>query len=91
MRRGLRRRRRLGQPIPRDLIAQFDALPAEDVPADYFDLIDELEACDSRETMRRWALCTVARRSALPRAAQAKLRELTVEHTAALKAKEPTA
>lgn len=88
MRRGLRPRRRLGQAIPHDPVEQFDALPIEDLPADYFDLIDELEACDTRERMRSWALCTVARRAALPRPAQAKLRELTLEHNAALKAKE---
>lgn len=91
MRRGLRPRRRLGRPIPHAPIEQFEALPPEDLPADYFDLIDELEACDTRERMRSWALSTVARRAALPRAAQAKLRELTLEHQKVLKVKGPAA
>jgi ERF superfamily len=55
-------------------------IAAEDLPQDYFDLVDELEAAATKEELRQWALGTTARRAALPKGAQAKLRELTIEH-----------
>lgn len=47
-------------------------------PLDYFDLVDELKACTTKEKMREWTLGTTARRAALPREAQNRLRELTI-------------
>lgn len=58
---------------------------AEELPEDYFALLDELEACQTKEELRRWALNTTARRAALPKVAQAKLRELTIEHQNSIK------
>lgn len=62
-----------------------DAVPAEEMPADYLALVDELEAAATKEDLRRWALDTTARRAALPKPAQARLRELTIEHQNAIK------
>jgi hypothetical protein len=61
-------------------------IAAEDLPQDYFDLVDELEAARTKEELRQWALGTTARRAALPKGAQAKLRELTIEHQNSIKA-----
>ena len=60
-------------------------IAAEDLPQDYFDLVDELEAAATKEELRQWALGTTARRAALPKGAQAKLRELTIEHQNSIK------
>lgn len=65
-----------------------EAVAAAELPEDYFTLLDELEACETKDDLRRWALGTTARRAALPRPAQAKLRELTVERQNAIKAAE---
>lgn len=62
-----------------------EAVPAEQMPADYLALVDELEAAATKEELRRWALDTTARRAALPKPAQARLRELTIEHQNAIK------
>lgn len=62
-----------------------DTVSAEDLPEDYFGLLDELEATESKEDLRRWALNTTARRAALPKVAQSKLRELTIEHQNSIK------
>lgn len=62
-----------------------EAASAEELPEDYFALLDELDATETKEELRRWALNTTARRAALPKAAQAKLRELTVEHQNSIK------
>lgn len=62
-----------------------EAAHAEELPEDYFALLDELDATETKEELRRWALNTTARRAALPKAAQAKLRELTIEHQNSIK------
>lgn len=62
-----------------------ESASAEELPEDYFALLDELEDCHSKEELRRWALNTTARRAALPKVAQAKLRELTIEHQNSIK------
>jgi hypothetical protein len=62
-----------------------EAVPAEEMPADYLALVDALEAATTKEELRRWALDTTARRAALPKPAQARLRELTIEHQNAIK------
>lgn len=62
-----------------------ETVSAEDLPQDYFALLDELEATESKEDLRRWALNTTARRAALPKVAQSKLRELTIEHQNSIK------
>lgn len=59
--------------------------PTGDLPQDYFALLDEMEATESKEGLRRWALATTARRAALPKGAQSKLRELTIEHQNSIK------
>jgi hypothetical protein len=68
-----------------------EAVPAEDMPADYLALVDELEAAGTKEELRRWALDTTARRAALPKPAQARLRELTIEHQNSIKKALPVA
>jgi hypothetical protein len=62
-----------------------EPVAAEDLPEDYFALVDELEATETKEDLRKWALGTTARRAALPKGAQAKLRELTIEHQNSIK------
>lgn len=62
-----------------------EAASAEELPEDYFALLDELEATSTKEELRRWALNTTARRAALPKVAQAKLRALTIEHQNSIK------
>ena len=64
---------------------EHEPVAAEDLPQDYFDLVDELEAATTKEELRQWALGTTARRAALPKGAQAKLRELTIEHQNSIK------
>lgn len=64
---------------------EHEPVAAEDLPQDYFDLVDELEAAATKEELRQWALGTTARRAALPKGAQAKLRELTIEHQNSIK------
>lgn len=66
-------------------VVEHEPVAAEDLPQDYFDLVDELEAATTKEELRQWALGTTARRAALPRQAQAKLRELTIEHQNSIK------
>lgn len=66
-------------------VVEHEPVAAEDLPEDYFTLVDELEATESKEELRRWALNTTARRAALPKGAQAKLRELTIEHQNSIK------
>jgi hypothetical protein len=66
-------------------VVEHEPVAAEDLPQDYFDLVDELEATSTKEELRRWALNTTARRAALPKGAQAKLRELTIEHQNSIK------
>ncbi len=83
-----------GRPVARDgTDAAAAAAPqtahepvaAEDLPEDYFALVDELDATETKEDLRKWALGTTARRAALPKGAQAKLRELTIEHQNSIK------
>jgi hypothetical protein len=66
-------------------VVEHEPVAAEDLPQDYFDLVDELEAATTKEELRQWALGTTARRAALPKGAQAKLRELTIEHQNSIK------
>jgi hypothetical protein len=73
------------KPAPAEPKVEHEPVAAEDLPQDYFDLVDELEAATSKEELRRWALDTTARRAALPKAAQSKLRELTIEHQNSIK------
>lgn len=47
-------------------------------PEDYFALLHGLAATETKEQLRQWALSTATRRAALPRDAQASLRELTI-------------
>jgi hypothetical protein len=77
--------KKAAKPAPAEPKVEHEPVAAEDLPQDYFDLVDELEAATSKEELRRWALDTTARRAALPKAAQSKLRELTIEHQNSIK------
>lgn len=54
-------------------------------PQDYHDIIDELEACTTKEELRKLMLDTTARRAGLPKDAQAELRDRVIERQNAIK------
>lgn len=63
--------------------AEAEPAPSEETSS-FRELAQTLAMCQTKEQLRRWAFDSIARRAALPRSEQQKLRELEIERREAI-------